>query len=159
MGKTFRTAQIVAFGLVLAMAGFAAAAEPARKPNILVIMGDDIGWFNPSIYHRGIMGYRTPNIDRIAHEGAMFTTGMDSKVVRPAGQPSLPGSRRFEPVSRKSDSPARISAYERKTRASRKFSSRWDTPPGSSERTIWATRMNFCLRITASMSSSVISTI
>src|SRR5215470_14247511 len=43
------------------------------KPNILVIMGDDIGWFNPSIYHRGIMGYETPNIDRIGKEGAMFT--------------------------------------------------------------------------------------
>ena len=38
-----------------------------------MIMGDDIGWFNPSIYHRGIMGYRTPNIDRIGNEGAMFT--------------------------------------------------------------------------------------
>lgn len=43
------------------------------KPNILVIMGDDIGWFNPSIYHRGMMGYWTPNIDRIGNEGAMFT--------------------------------------------------------------------------------------
>jgi arylsulfatase A-like enzyme len=45
----------------------------AQKPNILVIMGDDIGWFNPSIYHRGMMGYKTPNIDRIGNEGAMFT--------------------------------------------------------------------------------------
>ena len=44
-----------------------------KKPNILVIMGDDIGWFNPSIYNNGIMGYRTPNIDRIGREGAMFT--------------------------------------------------------------------------------------
>jgi arylsulfatase len=54
-----------------------AQAQPAppagRKPNILMIMGDDIGWFNPSIYHRGMMGYRTPNIDRIGNEGAMFT--------------------------------------------------------------------------------------
>jgi arylsulfatase len=49
-----------------------AQAQP-QKPNILVIMGDDIGWFNPSVYHRGIMGYRTPNIDRIAQEGAMCT--------------------------------------------------------------------------------------
>ena len=38
-----------------------------------MIMGDDIGWFNPSSYNRGIMGYRTPNIDRIAKEGALFT--------------------------------------------------------------------------------------
>ncbi|HEY2348702.1 MAG TPA: arylsulfatase [Puia sp.] len=45
-----------------------------KKPNILVIMGDDIGWFNPSCYNRGMMGFRTPNIDRIANEGALFNT-------------------------------------------------------------------------------------
>jgi arylsulfatase A-like enzyme len=44
-----------------------------RKPNILMIMGDDIGWFNVSAYNMGIMRYRTPNIDRIAKEGALFT--------------------------------------------------------------------------------------
>src|SRR5689334_10176807 len=43
------------------------------KPNILFIMSDDIGWFNVSCYNHGIMGYQTPNIDRIASEGAMFT--------------------------------------------------------------------------------------
>ncbi len=50
-----------------------ASGKAGGKPNILMIMGDDIGWFNPSIYHRGMMGYRTPNIDRIGNEGAMFT--------------------------------------------------------------------------------------
>ena len=45
----------------------------SKKPNILVIWGDDIGWMNPSCYHRGMMGYWTPNIDRIAAEGALFT--------------------------------------------------------------------------------------
>ena len=49
------------------------AEGQGKKPNILVIMGDDIGWYNPSIYHRGDMGYWTPNIDRIGKEGAMFT--------------------------------------------------------------------------------------
>src|SRR5262245_45536813 len=44
-----------------------------RKPNILMIMADDIGWFNVSLYNLGMMGYRTPNIDRIGKEGAMFT--------------------------------------------------------------------------------------
>jgi arylsulfatase len=44
-----------------------------NKPNILVIWGDDIGWFNVSAYNHGVMGYRTPNIDRVAKEGAMFT--------------------------------------------------------------------------------------
>jgi arylsulfatase len=43
------------------------------KPNILLIMADDIGWFDIGAYHRGIMGCRTPNIDRIADEGALFT--------------------------------------------------------------------------------------
>ena len=43
------------------------------KPNILFIMGDDIGYMQPSIYHRGLMVGETPNIDRIGHEGAMFT--------------------------------------------------------------------------------------
>ncbi|SDA99242.1 arylsulfatase [Sinorhizobium sp. NFACC03] len=51
----------------------AAPAAVGGKPNILMIMGDDIGWLNPSIYHRGMMGYRTPNIDRIGNEGALFT--------------------------------------------------------------------------------------
>jgi arylsulfatase len=45
----------------------------SKKPNILIIWGDDIGWFNISAYNHGIMGYKTPNIDRIAKEGAMFT--------------------------------------------------------------------------------------
>ena len=45
----------------------------ARKPNILFVMADDIGWFNISCNNHGIMGYQTPNIDRIAREGANFT--------------------------------------------------------------------------------------
>ena len=50
-----------------------AAAHAQDKPNILVIWGDDIGWSNISAYNHGMMGYKTPNIDRIAQEGAMFT--------------------------------------------------------------------------------------
>jgi arylsulfatase A-like enzyme len=46
---------------------------PEGKPNILVIMADDIGIWNISAYHRGMMGGQTPNIDRIASEGALFT--------------------------------------------------------------------------------------
>ena len=44
------------------------------KPNILFIMGDDIGWMQPSIYHEGLAVGETPNIDRIGHEGAKFMT-------------------------------------------------------------------------------------
>lgn len=49
------------------------APSSGSKPNILFIMADDIGWFNVSAYNMGIMGYRTPNIDRIGKEGAIFT--------------------------------------------------------------------------------------
>ena len=54
-----------------AISSTAFAAE--KKPNILVIWGDDIGWFNVSAYNRGMMGYKTPNIDRIANDGILFT--------------------------------------------------------------------------------------
>jgi arylsulfatase len=50
-----------------------AAAQTAKRPNILVIMGDDIGWFNIGAYHRGIMSGKTPNLDKLAAEGMMFT--------------------------------------------------------------------------------------
>jgi arylsulfatase len=56
---------------VLAAAALPAAAQ--KKPNILVIWGDDIGYWNVSAYNQGMMGYRTPNIDRIAKEGVLFT--------------------------------------------------------------------------------------
>ena len=51
----------------------AAYAQETAKPNIVVIMGDDIGWFNIGAYHRGMMSGKTPNIDRLAREGMMFT--------------------------------------------------------------------------------------
>src|SRR4026209_25205 len=53
--------------------GITAAAQGSKKPNILVIFGDDVGYWNISAYNRGMMGYHTPNIDRIAKEGAIFT--------------------------------------------------------------------------------------
>jgi len=56
---------------LLAMSAIATAATD--KPNILIIWGDDIGPFNISAYNRGVMGYKTPNIDRIANEGILFT--------------------------------------------------------------------------------------
>jgi arylsulfatase len=49
------------------------AAPSGRRPNILVIMGDDIGWFNIGAYHRGIMSGKTPNLDKLADEGMIFT--------------------------------------------------------------------------------------
>jgi arylsulfatase A-like enzyme len=60
-------------GIALALPASSVSAQQAAKPNILVIMADDVGIWNISAYHRGMMGGRTPNIDRIASEGALFT--------------------------------------------------------------------------------------
>jgi arylsulfatase len=51
----------------------AAQASSGKKPNIVVIMGDDIGWFNVGAYHRGIMAGKTPNLDKMAGQGMLFT--------------------------------------------------------------------------------------
>jgi len=59
--------------LMIAYLGFAGLAAAQSKPNILVMFGDDVGYWNVSAYNQGMMGYRTPNIDRIAREGALFT--------------------------------------------------------------------------------------
>ncbi len=57
--------------VILAFTSLPALAQD--KPNILIIWGDDIGYFNVGAYNRGMMGYETPNIDSIASEGILFT--------------------------------------------------------------------------------------
>ncbi|MEQ8667728.1 MAG: sulfatase-like hydrolase/transferase [Pirellulales bacterium] len=64
--------------LLIAVAALVTAVESlhaadSKKPNVLIIWGDDIGWNNPSCYNRGVMGYKTPNIDRLAKQDALFT--------------------------------------------------------------------------------------
>src|SRR5436309_15424583 len=61
----------VAFGLAISVGAPAQAAD--KKPNILFIMGDDVGWFNIGAYHRGMMSGKTPHLDRLAAEGMIFT--------------------------------------------------------------------------------------
>src|SRR5215813_9272792 len=69
-----RLAKLAYLSLASLTVGTAAMAQaPQQKPNIVIIWGDDIGQSNISAYSRGLMGYQTPNIDRIANEGMMFT--------------------------------------------------------------------------------------
>ncbi len=68
-----RITVLLCSALFLALNATGSAAVGAAKPNILVIWGDDIGYWNISAYNQGMMGYKTPNIDRIAKEGALFT--------------------------------------------------------------------------------------
>jgi arylsulfatase A-like enzyme len=69
-----RLAVYPAIALFAALAVMCApASAQQRKPNILVIMGDDVGWFNIGAYHRGMMAGKTPNLDKLASEGMIFT--------------------------------------------------------------------------------------
>jgi arylsulfatase len=61
----------LAFGLAISVGASAQAQD--KKPNILFIMGDDVGWFNVEPYHQGIMSGKTPNLMRLAKEGMRFT--------------------------------------------------------------------------------------
>ena len=72
MTRTIWLGLLASFAAVM-VASMPAAAQQQQKPNILFIMGDDIGWMQPSIYHQGLMVGETPNIDRIGQEGAKFT--------------------------------------------------------------------------------------
>jgi arylsulfatase len=68
--------RLLAAAVPIALAAIAAGVAPAAaqdKPNILFIMGDDVGWNNISAYHRGVMSGRTPHLDQLAAEGMLFT--------------------------------------------------------------------------------------
>jgi arylsulfatase A-like enzyme len=73
--KSHRMLWLSVFVMLMAVVvtPYQAFAQGQSKPNIVFIMGDDIGWMQPSIYHRGLMVGETPNIDKIGQEGAMFT--------------------------------------------------------------------------------------
>jgi hypothetical protein len=72
-GTTLAAASTLGAGAPIRVAQAQAQPTPSgRRPNILVIFGDDIGLANISAYSHGLMGYQTPNIDRIAREGIMF---------------------------------------------------------------------------------------
>jgi len=83
----------MAAGFLLAASALLSPAQaqaPAAKPNILFIMGDDIGWMQPSIYHRGLMVGETPNIDRIGQEAPSLRTITPSRAAPPGATRSSP---------------------------------------------------------------------
>jgi Sulfatase len=64
---------VLLIGAIFGLSFACAARAEDKKPNIVVIMGDDIGMWNIGAYHRGMMAGRTPNLDRLAAEGMLFT--------------------------------------------------------------------------------------
>ena len=142
----------------LALVSAAGAAEAqAQKPNILVIMGDDIGYWNISAYSRGMMGYRTPNIDRIANEGAIFTDYYAQQSCTAGRAAFITGQSPIRTGLTKVGLPRRRKASRTRTRPWPNCSSPRATPPASSARTISATATNSCRPSTASTSSSATS--
>ena len=88
-----------AFAVGLSAIGVAApAAAQEKKPNILFIMGDDIGWMQPSSYHQGLMVGETPNIDRLGHEGGRSWTTSPCRAARPGAMPFSPACIRCAPA-------------------------------------------------------------
>jgi arylsulfatase len=88
-------------GLLVSLAALTAASMPAaaqqqQRPNIVVIMGDDIGIWNIGAYHRGMMAGRTPNLDQIAAEGMLTTT--PRRAARRDAPTSSPASCRSAPA-------------------------------------------------------------
>ena len=130
--------------LLVIMTG--ASALAAAKPNILVIWGDDVGYWNVSAYNQGMMGYETPNIDSVAKEGALFTDWYAQQSCTAGRAAFILGQHPFRtglltigmPGSPHSDPTA--------------------TPAGSSARTTSATRTSTCRRSTVLMNFSATST-
>ena len=89
---------IICTAALLSFAAAAQAQTAGKKPNILVIMGDDVGWFNIGAYHQGIMSGKTPNLDKLASQGARFTDYYaEASFARRAGRTSLPANCRSAP--------------------------------------------------------------
>ena len=116
------------------------AQTPAKKPNIIFIMGDDIGWFNIGAYHQGIMAGRTPNLDRLAAEGMRFTDYYAEASCTAGRANFITGEL---PIRTGLTTVGQAGATDRHARPRRRpsprRSSRWATPPASSARTTSAT--------------------
>ena len=136
-----------------------AGSAQQQKPNILFIMGDDIGCMQPSIYHRGLMVGETPNIDRIGNEGAIFMDYVAMQKLHLRAQRLL----------HRHVSGAHRAWFRRSFRAARPTCNRAPrrlqyscatsaTRPASSARTTWATTPRPCRRRTASRSIGATST-
>jgi arylsulfatase A-like enzyme len=125
--------------ILFGLASGPVAKAQAKKPNIIFIMGDDVGWANIGVYNQGIMSGRTPNLDKLASEGMRFTDYY-AEASCTAGRANfitgeLPIRTGLTTVGQ-AGSPLGMPA---EAPTSRPCSSRWVTPPGSSARTTWVT--------------------
>ena len=118
----------------------AGAVQEKKRPNIVVIWGDDIGQSNISAYSMGLMGYRTPNIDRIAKEGMIFTDYYAEQSCTAGRASFITGQHGLRTGLTKVGIPGLVArAPEAGPDDRRADQAARATPPGSSARTTWAT--------------------
>ena len=86
------------FAVAAIVASAPATAQQQQKPNILFIMGDDIGWMQPGIYHRGLMVGETPNIDDRRMKARCSPTTTPRRAAPPGAMPSSPACIRCAPA-------------------------------------------------------------
>ena len=145
--------------LCLPLTAPASAQEAgATKPNILVIWGDDIGQFNVSAYNNGMMGYRTPNIDRLAEEGALFTDWYGQQSCTAGRAAFITGQSPIRTGLTKVGLPGAPEGMKVEDPTIAGLLARSATSPASSARTTSATATRCCRPTTASSSSSATST-
>ena len=104
IGGKLSIALLVTIAAVMAVDTSATAQQ---RPNIVMIMGDDVGWSNIGVYNQGIMAGRTPNLDKLASQGVRFTDYYAERAVLPDAPTSLLASFRSELGSRRWGRPAR----------------------------------------------------
>jgi arylsulfatase A-like enzyme len=127
-----------------------------KQPNIVAIMSDDVGIWNIGAYHRGMMAGRTPNLDKLASEGMLFTdyyaeaSCTAGRAAFITGQLPIRTGRRSARLAPHSGFPPRPAHLQPR-------SSRWDMPQASSARTILAIKISSCPPFMGSTSSSVTS--
>ena len=103
---------IIIMLLAISTVGF---AQKNKKPNIVVIFGDDIGYWNLSAINHGMMGYQTPNIDRIAKEGALFTDAYAQQSCTAGRAAFITGQSPFRTGLLKVGMPGKNKVYLKKT--------------------------------------------
>src|SRR5690349_20514328 len=126
--------------LLLPMAVFA----EGKKPNILVIFGDDVGQTDISAYSMGVMGFKTPNIDRIAKEGMMFTDYYAENSCTAGRSSFITGQSPFRTGLSKVGAPGAAQGLQPGTSLLRRRSSHSATQLGSLVKTTWAIATNSC---------------
>ena len=126
----------------------------AKKPNILILWGDDIGWWNISFNSRGQMGYRTPNIDRVANEGVAFTDYYAQQSCTAGRAAFITGQNPIRTGLTKVGAPGADVGLHAEDPTIAELLKPLVTPPASSARTIWGTRTSSCRPCMVSTNSS-----